>query len=46
MTKIKIRITNFGYVITVNVTIMHTKFHMKLWVSLKVMAQLLSYLSK
>ena len=42
MTKIKLRITNFGYVITVDVTIMYTDFQMKLQVSLKVMVQLLS----
>ena len=46
MTKIKLRIINFGYVITVNVTIMHANFQVKLQVSLKVTVQLLSYMSK
>ena len=42
MTKIELRITNFGYVITVDVTIMHTDFQMKLQVLLKVTVQCLS----
>ena len=41
MTKIKVRITNFGYVMTVNVTIMYTNYQMKLWVLLEVMVQLI-----
>ena len=46
MTKIKLRIMNFGYVITVDVTIKYINFQSKVWVSLKVMVQLLSYWSK
>ena len=46
MGKIKLRVTDFGYVVTVNVTIMYTNVQMKLHVSLKVMVPLLSYLSK
>ena len=42
MTKIKLRIMNFGYMITVNVTIMYIKFEGKLWVLLKDIVQLCS----
>ena len=45
MGKIKVRVTNFGYVITVDVAIMYTNFQMKLQVSLKVMIQLIYYWS-
>ena len=41
--KIKLRVLNFGYVITVNVTIMYTNFQMKLWVLLKVTVQLIYF---
>ena len=43
MTKIKLRVMNFGYVITVDRTIMHTNFQMKLQVLLKVTVQLVYY---
>ena len=46
MGKIKLRVTNFEYVIVVIVTIMHINFQTKLQVSLKVMAQLIYYWSK
>ena len=46
MGKIKLRVTNFGYVITVNVTIISTNFQMKLFVLLKVTVQLVYYWSK
>ena len=41
MGKIKLRITSFGYMVTIDVTIMYTKFQMKLHVSLKVTVQLI-----
>ena len=43
MTKVKLRIMNFRYAITVNVTIMYTSFQMKLQVLLKVTVQLIYY---
>ena len=46
MIKIKLRITDFGYVITVNVTTMYINFQTKLQVLLKVMIQLIYYWSK
>ena len=46
MGEIKLRVTNFGYMITVDVNIMHTNFQMKLQVLLKVMVQLVYYWSK
>ena len=46
MTKIRLRVLNSGYVLTVNVAIMHTNFQMKLQVLLKVMVQLAYYWSK
>ena len=46
MTKIKLRIMNFGYVVTADVTIKYINFQSKLHVSLKVTVQLLSYWSK
>ena len=46
MGKIKLRVTNFGYVMTVDVTIMYTNFQVKLWVLLKVTVQLIYYWSK
>ena len=46
MIEIKHTIMNFGYVLTVNVTIMYINFQMKLHVSLKVMVQLIYYWSK
>ena len=42
----KIKVMNFGYVITVNMTIMHTNFKTKLQILLKVMVQLVYYWSK
>ena len=44
--KIKLRVTYFGYVVTVDVTIMYTNFQIKLQVLLNVLVQLCSYLSK
>ena len=41
MTKIKLRALNFGYVITVHMTIMYIQFEMNLQVSLKVMVKLI-----
>ena len=46
MGKIKLRVLNFGYVMTVKVTIIHTDFQTKLQVSLEVMVQLIYYWSK
>ena len=46
MGKIKLRVMNFGYVMTVNGTIMHTNFQTKLQVLLKVTVQLIYYWSK
>ena len=46
MGKIKLRVTNFAYVIPVPVTIMYINFLMKLWVLLKVTVQLIYYWSK
>ena len=37
---IKLRALNFGYVMGVDMTIMYINFQMNLWVSLKVMVQL------
>ena len=42
MSKIKLRVTNFGYVITVSVAVMYTNFQSKLQVLLQVTVQLLS----
>ena len=38
---IKLRVKYFGYVMSVNVTIMHVNFQTNLWVLLKVMVQLI-----
>ena len=46
MGKIKLRVTNFAYVIPVPVIIMYINFLMKLWVLLKVTVQLIYYWSK
>ena len=43
MDKIKLRVKNFGYLITVDVTIMYINFQTKLWVLLKVMVQLIYF---
>ena len=40
MTKIKLRVLNIGYVIAINMTIIHINFQMNLWVLLKVMVKL------
>ena len=40
MGKIKLRVMNFGYVMTINITIMCINFQLKLQVSFKVMVQL------
>ena len=46
MTKIKLKVTHFGYVVTVDVTIMYIDLQTKLQVSLKVTVQLIYYWSK
>ena len=40
MTKIKLTVLIFGYVIAINMTIMYINFQMNLQVSLKVMVEL------
>ena len=40
MTKIKLRVVNFWYVMAINMTIMYINFQMNLQVSLKVMIKL------
>ena len=46
MTKIKLRVINFGYIMIVDVTIMYINFQMKPQVLLRVMVQLVYYWSK
>ena len=41
MTEIKLRVMKFGYMMTVDVTIMYTNFQIELWVLLEVMLQLI-----
>ena len=41
MSKIKLRVLNFGYVIAIDVTIMYTNLQTKLQVFLKVTVQLI-----
>ena len=43
MGKIKLTVTNFGYVMAVNMTIVCINFQMKLQVSLKVTVKLVYY---
>ena len=40
MTKIKLRVLNFRYMIAINTTILHISFQTNLWVSLKVTVKL------
>ena len=40
MTKIKLRVLNFEYVVVIDMTIMYINFQMNLQVSLKVMVKL------
>ena len=40
ITKIKLRVLNFGYMIAINMTIMYINFQMNLQVLLKVMVKL------
>ena len=40
ITKIKLRVLNFGYIIAINMTIMYINFQMNLQVLLKVMFKL------
>ena len=40
MTKIKLRVLNFGYVIGIGMTITYISFQMNLWVLLKAMIKL------
>ena len=46
ITKIKLRVLNFRYVIAINMTIMYINSQTNLWVSLKVIAKLTLYCSK